>query len=62
MKLHMTDVVVSRLTRGAYYDQTTPAFGLRVGKNQNRICDARTPIADLTAQPHHVRFALQSGL
>lgn len=34
MKLHMTDIVVSRLTRGTYYDQTTPAFGLRVGKHR----------------------------
>jgi integrase len=34
-KLHMTDVVVSRLkSSGAYYDETTPAFGLRVGKNR----------------------------
>src|SRR5882672_11441392 len=34
-KLHMTDVVVSRLKfSGTYYDETTPAFGLRVGKNR----------------------------
>ena len=34
-KLHMTDVVVSRLKlSGSYYDATTPAFGLRVGKNR----------------------------
>jgi integrase len=34
-KLHMTDVVVSRLKAcGTYFDQTTPAFGLRVGKNR----------------------------
>jgi integrase len=34
-KLHMTDIVVSRLKdRGTYYDQTTAAFGLRVGKNR----------------------------
>ena len=34
-KLHMTDVVVSRLKfSGIYYDETTPAFGLRVGKNR----------------------------
>lgn len=34
-KLHMTDIVVSRLKEcGTYYDQTTPAFGLRVGKNR----------------------------
>ena len=32
---HLTDVVVSRLkTPGTYYDQTTPAFGLRVGKHR----------------------------
>ncbi|HEX5210410.1 MAG TPA: Arm DNA-binding domain-containing protein, partial [Pseudolabrys sp.] len=35
MKLHMTDIVVSRLKEpGTYYDATTPAFGLRVGKNR----------------------------
>jgi integrase len=34
-KLHMTDVVVARLKfSGTYYDETTPAFGLRVGKNR----------------------------
>jgi len=34
-KLHVTDVVVSRLKfRGTYYDEMTPAFGLRVGKNR----------------------------
>jgi integrase len=32
---HLTDVVVSRLsTPGIYYDETTPAFGVRVGKNR----------------------------
>jgi hypothetical protein len=35
MKLHMTDIVVSRLKeRGTYFDETTPALGLRVGKNR----------------------------
>jgi integrase len=33
--LHFTDMAVSRLkTPGTYYDETTPAFGLRVGKNR----------------------------
>ena len=33
--LHMTDVVVARLKfNGTYYDEMTPAFGLRVGKNR----------------------------
>jgi integrase len=32
---HLTDVVVSRLkTPGSYFDETTPAFGIRVGKNR----------------------------
>ncbi len=34
-QLHLTDVVVQRLhTVGIYYDTTTPAFGIRVGKNR----------------------------
>ena len=33
--LHMTDVVVSRLQQpGTYWDETTPGFGVRVGKNR----------------------------
>lgn len=33
--LHFTDLAVSRLkTLGTYYDQSTPAFGIRVGKNR----------------------------
>jgi hypothetical protein len=33
--IHITDVVVSRLkTEGTYYDETTPAFGVRIGKNR----------------------------
>ncbi len=32
---HITDVVVSRLkTPGTYFDKTTPAFGIRVGKHR----------------------------
>src|ERR1700712_1216714 len=32
---HLTDVVVSRLkTPGTYFDESTPAFALRVGKNR----------------------------
>jgi integrase len=34
-KLHMTDLVVSRLKEcGTFYDLSTPAFGLRVGKRR----------------------------
>lgn len=33
--VHLTDVVVSRLKQaGIYFDVTTPAFGIRVGKNR----------------------------
>ena len=32
---HLTDLVVSRLkTPGSYFDEATPAFGIRVGKNR----------------------------
>ncbi len=32
---HLTDIVVSRLQEpGTYFDKTTPAFGIRVGKNR----------------------------
>ena len=33
--VYLTDVVVSRLNElGTYFDETTPAFGIRVGKNR----------------------------
>lgn len=33
--IHLTDLAVSRLaTPGTYYDDATPAFGIRVGKNR----------------------------
>lgn len=35
MRVHLTDVVVQRLKSiGIYHDTTTPAFGIRVGKNR----------------------------
>jgi integrase len=58
-RLHLTDVVVQRLkTPGIYYDETTPAFGVRVGKNRKtwvitrgtdrqRIAIGRYPIMSL---------------
>ena len=34
-RIHFTDIAVSALrTPGTYFDETTPAFGLRVGKNR----------------------------
>jgi len=34
MRLHFTDIAVSALkTLGTYYDETTPAFGLRVAEH-----------------------------
>jgi hypothetical protein len=33
--IHFTDIVVSRLSQpGTYFDSTTPAFAIRVGKNR----------------------------
>jgi integrase len=35
MKAHLTDIAVSRLHEpGTYFDKTTPAFGIRIGKNR----------------------------
>jgi len=35
MKVHLTEIVVQRLSKpGTYYDTTTAAFGIRVGKNR----------------------------
>jgi integrase len=35
MHVHFTDIAISRLkTEGMYYDESTPAFGIRVGKNK----------------------------
>src|SRR5260370_7964172 len=32
---HLTDIVVSRIkSAGTHFDETTPAFGIRVGKNR----------------------------
>ena len=34
-KTHLTDVVVSRLKNpGTYFDESTPAFAMRIGKNR----------------------------
>ncbi len=35
MKLHLTDIAVLRLHKpGTYLDDTTPGFGVRIGKNR----------------------------
>jgi hypothetical protein len=45
-KLHMTDVVVSQLQEsGTYWDETTPGFGIRVGKNRKTWVIMRGPTA-----------------
>lgn len=33
-KMNLTDLAVQRLQSGIYYDQKTPSFGIRVGKNR----------------------------
>src|SRR5437868_3835289 len=35
MRVHLTDIVVQRLQKpGSYFDEATPGFGIRVGKNR----------------------------
>jgi integrase len=42
--IHLTDLAVSRLkTPGTYYDDVTPAFGIRVGKNSKAWFVIRGP-------------------
>jgi len=48
--IHLTDLAVSRLkTPGTYYDDATPAFGIRVGKNRKTWFVIRGPQRRLSA-------------
>jgi integrase len=58
-KLHMTDVVVSRLQRpGTYWDETTPGFGIRVGKNRKTWIVMRGEIRQRVRIGHYPRLSL----
>lgn len=58
-KLHMTDLVVSRLQQpGTYWDETTPGFGLRVGKNRKTWIVMRGQIRQRVRIGHYPRMSL----
>ncbi|HEY4920897.1 MAG TPA: Arm DNA-binding domain-containing protein, partial [Xanthobacteraceae bacterium] len=57
--LHMTDVVVSRLQQpGTYWDETTPGFGVRVGKNRKTWIVMRGQIRQRVRIGHYPRMSL----
>jgi integrase len=56
---HLTDIVVSRLKEpGTYFDETTPAFGLRVGKNRKTWIVIRGPQRLRTRVGHYPALSL----
>lgn len=72
--VHLTDVVVSRLKEsGTYFDATTPAFGIRVGKNRktwivirgrerSRISIGRYPAKPLAEARKEARVLISSPI
>jgi hypothetical protein len=53
MRTRLTDVVVQRLqTPGTYLDETTPGFGLRVGKNRKTWIIMRGQVRQRLRIPH----------
>ncbi|MGF6428188.1 tyrosine-type recombinase/integrase [Bradyrhizobium elkanii] len=57
--IHLTDIVVSRLkTPGTYFDETTPAFGIRVGKNRKTWIVMRGQIRQRTRIGHYPAMSL----
>jgi integrase len=58
-KLHMTDLVVSRLQKpGTYWDETTPGFGIRVGKNRKTWVIMRGQIRQRVRIGHYPAMSL----
>src|ERR1700685_278300 len=58
-KLRMTDIVVSRLQqRGTYWDETTPGFGIRVGKNRKTWIGMRGQIRQRVRIGHYPALSL----
>ena len=57
--LHMTDIVVSRLQQsGTYWDETTPGFGIRVGKNRKTWVIMRGQIRQRLRIGHYPAMSL----
>jgi Arm DNA-binding domain len=56
---HLTDIVVSRLKEpSTYFDETTPAFGVRVGKNRKTWIVIRGPQRLRTRVGHYPALSL----
>jgi integrase len=56
---HLTDIVVSRLKEpGTYFDETTPAFGIRVGKNRKTWIVMRGQIRQRVRIGHYPAMSL----
>jgi integrase len=59
MRLHLTDVTVQRLQKpGTYWDETTPAFGIRVGKNRKTWIVMRGQIRQRVRIGHYPAMSL----
>src|ERR1700681_3145226 len=62
MRVHLTDIVVQRLqTPGAYLDETTPAFGIRVGKNRKTWIVMRGQIRQRVRIGHYPTMSLSDA-
>lgn len=59
MRVHLTDIVVQRLQKpGTYFDETTPGFGIRVGKNRKTWVIMRGQIRQRMRIGHYPAMSL----
>jgi integrase len=59
MRTHFTDIVVQRMQQsGTYWDQTTPGFGVRVGKNRKTWIVMRGQIRQRVRIGHYPSMSL----
>jgi Arm domain-containing DNA-binding protein len=59
---HLTDIVVSRLKEpGTYFDESTPAFGVRVGKNRKTWIVMRGKERSRTRIGHYPAMSLSDA-
>ena len=62
MKLHLTDLTVQRLHElGTYLDETTPGFGIRVGKNRKTWIVVRGHIRQRVRIGHYPAMSLAAA-
>jgi len=59
MRTHLTDIVVQRLQKpGTYWDETTPAFAVRVGKNRKTWIVMRGQVRQRVRIGHYPAMSL----